>query len=263
MASNRGKIISLYSDGGEDNRAAESRATGLEFHYTKKLLSEYIDSESKVIEIGCATGYYGMFFADKCAHYTGIDISPENIMVYQDKIDKNGILNICAAVGDATDLNEVSDNSFDVVLCLGPMYHLPQEERMKVFSQCYRVAHKGAILAFSYINRLGIYAGACVNDKWRDRYPNAKTSKYVFEFNTDDERPEVFFFTSPEEMEYDAKQKNLKILKNCGLDFFFASCAIDMMNEEQFSCYMEIADRMSNSPSCTGLSNHALLICRK
>jgi hypothetical protein len=85
----------------------------------------------------------------------------------------------------------------------------------------------------------------------------------VFEFNTDDEKPGVFYFTSPEEMEFDARQKNYEVINNFGLDFFFAKCAINQMTEEQFSYYMEISDKMTESPSCTGLSNHALMICKK
>lgn len=84
MASNQEKIINQYFNYNEDNRANESRAVGLEFHYTKKFLSEYIISESRVIELGCGTGYYGMFFADKCAYYTGVDLLPENIITFNE-----------------------------------------------------------------------------------------------------------------------------------------------------------------------------------
>ena len=263
MTINQKKIVELYSNGTEENRASESRATGLEFHYTKKLTTKYITLESNVIEIGCGTGYYGMYFADKCAHFTGVDITQKNIDVFNKKIAESGIRNVSTAVGNAMNLSQISDNNFDVVLCLGPMYHLPQDERMKVFDECYRIAKDGAVLAFAYINRLGVYAVACVNENWRNIYPNEKTNKYVFELNTDDERPGIFYYTSPEEMEFDATQKKLKILENCGLDFFFALNAINQMSDEQFGYYMTIADKMSESPSCTGLSNHALLICRK
>jgi len=215
-----------------------------------------------VIELGCATGYYGMHFADRCAAYTGVDLSPDNIAIFNDKIVAAGLTNVRAAVGDATSLPEFSDSSFDVVLCLGPMYHLPPEERLMVFDECHRIAKPGAVLAFAYINRLGVI-GACVHDDLRHKYPNAEANKWVFEHSTDDLRPGIFFYTSPEEMEYDAVQNGLTPIKNCGLDFFFAASAIDKMSDEQFRCYLEIADRMSESPSCTGLANHALLICKK
>jgi len=35
------------------------------------------------------------------------------------------------------------------------------------------------------------------------------------------------------------------------------------MNDEKFAIYMELADEMAKYESCTGMSNHALLICRK
>ena len=263
MASNEEKIIDFYSNGKENDRSSGLRSNSIEFHYTKKLLSKYISSGSNVIELGCATGYYGLFFADLCSHYTGVDISPDNISIFNEQLISKGISNIHAVVGDATDLSEFADNSFDVVLCLGPMYHLPHKERLKVFDECSRIARSNAILAFAYMNRIGVYAGACVNDNSRDKYPNMTTNKYVFEYSTDDERPGTFLFTSPEEMEDDAKQKDFEVLKNCGLDFFFASNAIDIMDDEKFNCYLELADRMSESRSCVGLSSHALLICRK
>lgn len=260
MSSNQEKILAWYSKGKEESRHRVSRSVGMEFHYTKKYMSGYIEPTSQVIELGCATGHYGMFFADKCASYTGVDMSPDNIEVFKAKISDAKADNVSAFIGDATNLSEMKDDSFDVVMCLGPMYHLPQEERLKVFEECRRIAREGAILAFAYINRLGVYAGACVLDS---KYPNAEVNKLVFEYNTGDDATGVFFFTSPEEMACDAEQNGLTVLKNCGLDFFFASKTIDAMPDEQFECYMALADRMSESPSCTGLSNHALLICRK
>ena len=263
MLSNKEKIINLYRNYKEDNRATSSRSNSLEFHYTKKLLNDYITSESKVIELGCGTGYYAMHFADKCSHYTGVDLSPANIDVFKEKIAKEEKENVQAVVGNATSLPEYTDNSFDVVLCLGPMYHLSREERMNVFAECYRIAKKGAIMAFAYINSIGVYAGWCLNDDWRDIYPNAKANKYFLEHKTSYDNPNVFFFTSPEEIESDAKQNNLEIIKNCGLDFFFAQSAVNKMSDEQFTLYKELADKMVDSQSCTGLSDHALLICKK
>jgi len=258
---NQEKVISHYNQYKEDTRATESKATSLEFHYAKKLLGNYITNTSKVIEIGCGTGYYGMHFADKCTHYTGVDLTQANIDIFNQKITEAGIKNISAIVGDATNLTQIPDAGYDVVLCLGPLYHVPLKEHHKVFSECYRIAKPGAVIAFAYQNRLGVYAGACVIAS--QTYPNANTNHHVFKLNTDDERPGLFYFTSPEEVEEEAKMLRLEILKNCGLSFFFALNVINQMDDEKLACYMEIADGMHESPFCTGLANHALLVCRK
>ena len=263
MASNHEKVVGFYSGIKEDDRASKSRAETLEFHYTKKVLSEFIHKDANVIEIGCATGYYGMHFCDFCAHYTGIDLSADNIAVFNKKIAAAGKENISTAIGDATNLSGIPDHAFDVVLCLGPMYHLPREERSKVFDECCRIARADGILAFSYINRLGVYAAACLDDKWRDEYAPVEPDKFILEENTLESLQGVFFFSSAEEMHHDAKKKNLDVVKSCGLDYLWAQSAINRMSEEAFSLYMKLADRMVESPSCAGLSDHALLICRK
>lgn len=263
MAINQDQIIQMYSSGNEDNRSSLSRSNYMEFLFTEKILERYLSENAKAIEIGCATGYYALLFADRCANYTGIDLTPEHIAIFKQKIAENHLKNVNAAVGNATNLSEIADQSYDLVFCLGPMYHLPDEDRVKVFEECYRIAKEGAILAFSYINRLGAYAGACAHDALRSHYPNAETNEAVFYNNTDDQKPGIFFYTSPEEMEKDALNHKLCILQNYGLDFFFHAAAIDQMTEEQFSCYLELAVRMSESRSCVGLANHALLICRK
>ncbi len=70
MSSNKDKIFAQYGNGfNEDDRAILSRWEGMEFHYTKKAMSEFINHDSRVLEIGCATGYYAMYFADKCKEY--------------------------------------------------------------------------------------------------------------------------------------------------------------------------------------------------
>lgn len=263
MSSNEDKIRQKYADGREDRREERSRATAQEFYYTKKYLSPYIKKDSRVLELGCGTGYYGMYFADKCLDYTGVDLTPENIEVFNRKIKEAGLTNVRAYVGDATKAADIPTGGYDVVLCLGPMYHLPREERQIVFDNCVHAAKKGAVIAFAYINALGVYVCACMNDKYRDIYPNRKTNKCVFEYGIDDSKPGVFYFSSPEEMERDASIHGLVKTKNAGMDFLLAECAVNGMSEEQFECWREISDRMSDSESCTGLSNHALLICRK
>ena len=204
-----------------------------------------------------------MYFSDFCAHYTGIDLSPDNIAVFNKKISDARKSNIRALIGDATNLADIHSNSFDVVLCLGPMYHLPRDMRLAVFDECHRIAKAGAVLAFSYINRLGVYAAACLDEKWRKKYANVEPDNFILKHSTLESLQGVFFFTSPEEMQYDAQQKDLEIVKNCGLDYVFAQGTINAMDDETFALYKKLADRMLDSPSCTGLSDHALIVCKK
>lgn len=58
-----------------------------------------------------------------------------------------------AEVGDARDLN-LSDGDFDVVLVLGPLYHLLERaERDRALAEAYRVVRPGGLVAAAGINR--------------------------------------------------------------------------------------------------------------
>lgn len=263
MSSNQKFIYENYGDGlMEDGRANWSRSSEIEFYYTKKHISEFINKDSRVLEIGCATGYYAMHFAERCKEYIGVDIVPEHIEIFKKKIAENKLSNVSTMVGDVTNLSEINDNSFDVVLCLGPMYHLPVQERELAYAECKRISRQGGVVVFAYINKVGAYVGACVHDECRKFYPNKKANKYILEFGTDDLKPDVFFFTMPEEMEEAAQRHGFTKIKNVGTDFFITKSIVDKMDDEKFSSYMELADHMSNYESCTGMSNHALLICK-
>ena len=67
MASNAEKIINRYGDGSrEENRNSSTRADyTMEFKYTKRLLDKYITNKFSIAEIGCGTGYYGIYLSDK------------------------------------------------------------------------------------------------------------------------------------------------------------------------------------------------------
>ena len=260
-SSNREQIIANYANGKEQERAFESRASGLEFHYTKKILDKHIMPDSSIIELGCGGGYYGVYFADKCSKYVGVDITPENIAVFEEKIKMSGFYNVRASVGDATNLYNIADSNFDVVLCLGPMYHLPPEERELVFAECKRIAKPGAVLAFAYISPMGAYLKACL--MWTDRYPDKKTNEYVLINGTSDDTPGLFFFAAPEKIAESAKAHGLEMIENAGVDFVFNENIINNMSGEKFEAWLELTDYMAESESCAGLANHSLLICKK
>ena len=265
--SNKDNVVAYYEHYtkgiGEDNRATSSRSASLEFHYTKKVMREFINKESQILEIGCGTGYYGMYFADKCKEYVGIDFFQHHIDVFQRKIQENSINNLSCSIGDATNLEGIEDNSFDVVCCFGPMYHLPSDKREIVFAECRRICKSGGVVAFAYINKIGAYMSACLHDEWRSNYPNRKANDSVLIMGTDDIQPDVFYLTMPEEMETAATRYGLSKIRNIGTDFFGNSGIANQMDDEKFELFMEIVDEMIKHESCTGMSEHALLICRK
>ncbi len=262
MASNKSKIIQRYGDGTrEENRSSGSRSDyNMEYKYTKRILDNYIKHSDSVLELGCGTGYYGVYLSDKCSKYVGIDIVPGNIEIFNKKIDDLNLHNVVVEVGDATNIELRTNNKYDVVLALGPMYHLPPDEVQKVFEECNRLCKKDGLILVTYITKIGVYLNACLKNP--NEYPNTQKNNSIFKQGIDDSRDSIYWFFSPEEIENLAKVNNLEIIDNLGVDFTF----IPEYNSEMFEntqAWEELVDFMCSSKSNTGFANHAVMICRK
>ena len=79
----------------------------------------------------------------------------------------------------------------------------------------------------------------------------------------DDLMPEIFFYTMPEEIEEQARSHGLSVVMNAGVNFVFNDDVINEMDSGRFEAWLDLADYAFESPSCTGLSNHAVLVCQK
>ena len=262
VALNAPKIISRYGDGTrEENRSSGDRSDYLmEYKYTKRILDRYIATGSTVLEIGCGTGYYGRYLADKCSHYTGVDITPGNIDVFNKKVAELGLSNVKGFTGDAINLEEIADDSFDVVLNFGPLYHLPPAERELVFKESKRVCKSQGIVMFAYINKIGVYLGRCLNEP--EKYPNRQKNVSILKKGMDDTREDIYWFAMPEEMEDAAVRNGLIVVENLGVDFVFVPQMHESAEENKES-WEELSDFLCASESCAGFSNHAVMVCKK
>jgi len=262
MSENKQRIIEAYSTANEKDRAELSGEYGMEFLYTKKFMDEYINPNTELCEIGCGGGYYSIYYADKCKSYFGVDISPENIGAFNKTIKEKNLSNVKAEIADATHLNNIQDDSFDVVLCLGPMYHLNRQDRLKCISECRRICKEDGIIAFAYINKIGAIVKVGIMSGFQNVLTD-KISESVLDNGVDDLRPDLFFYTMPEEISADANAVGLEVINNVGLDVILDDQLIESLDVSQREVWFKMADLMNTTPSCVGMSNHALLICRK
>ena len=210
----RENIIKAYLEIDEENRLLSSQARRVEFLTTVEVLEEYIDCNKKMIDIGCGAGIYSCFFAKKGLDVTSIDLVPQHINKLQEVARKEK-LSITANVGDAVNLNHIKNNSFDVVLCMGPLYHMINySDRMACISECKRIVKSGGIVAFSYISPLSVLPCTIRGDVSRlteeliERIVDEQTitSKDNCCFWTDS------FYYYPEQIENELQKKGFEII---------------------------------------------------
>ncbi|WP_051569311.1 class I SAM-dependent methyltransferase [Alkaliphilus transvaalensis] len=147
-------IREYYLSYDEESRLIKDNAHKVEFDTSIHLLNKYIDANSKVLDIGAGTGRYTFYFAKKGASVLAIDFVERHVEIIENKLTKMENLKIRVEQGDALDLSRFTDEEFNTILCMGPLYHLPEtEQQIKCLNECRRVLQTGGILAIAYINK--------------------------------------------------------------------------------------------------------------
>ena len=113
-------IEEKYNNYQEDERF-NRKSQSFEFKTTMHYIQKYLKKGSKILEIGAGTGRYSIALAKMGYDVTAVELVENNLKVLRE--NAKGLENLKSYQGDALNL-QFENNSFDLVLCFGPMYHL-------------------------------------------------------------------------------------------------------------------------------------------
>lgn len=257
------KLFNHYENYSEDIRLVKDNAHRIEFITTIYMLDKLINSSCKILDVGAGTGRYSIYFAEKGNYVHALEYVPYNLSILQDKLGRlDCSANIEVAIGDGRDLTRFADESFDVVLCMGPLYHLSTEsDKRQCISECLRVLKKNGILALAYLNKYASFIYQFKNDKEFIKEQASKNIINIGHFYEDGS--DIFYFTSPQEIESMLLEYEVEIISNIATDGIghLLKDAIENLNEEEYQLWIDHHLETCAEPSILGYSLHALLIC--
>ncbi len=100
-------------------------------------LLKYIKKNEKLLDLGCGNGRLYKMVKDLGVLYTGIDLSEDLVKKAQESFPGINFI-----TGSALDL-PFDDNSFDKVISIAVLHHIPSLElRKRFFKEAYRVLKK-------------------------------------------------------------------------------------------------------------------------
>lgn len=148
---NEQALIEYYNKFNEDKRL-NTKHGQVEFitsmKYIHELLKEF--NNPKILDIGAGCGKYSVALFDEGYDITALELVKHNIRVIEKKRN-----NLKTILGNAINLSKIKDNTFDLVLLFGPMYHLcTEEEKIKALKEAKRVTKPGGYILVAY----------CMND---------------------------------------------------------------------------------------------------
>jgi SAM-dependent methyltransferase len=143
-------VRAYYTSFGEREWARlENPADGaLEFAMTRQALATHLPPHSRVLDIGGGPGRYTIWLAQQGHCVVLADLSPELLSLARTKVEQAGVSEMVEDIieADACDLSRWTDDTFDIVLSLGPFYHLPDaRQRHRAAVEMARVLRPGGL----------------------------------------------------------------------------------------------------------------------
>lgn len=160
---NEENLIKYYNKFNEDKRL-DRRHGIIEYTTTMKYINHYLKTMNnpKIIEIGAGTGKYSIALSDNGYDVTAVELVKHNLMTLKSKNSK-----VKAVQGNATNLSKFKNESFDLVLLFGPLYHLiSNNDKIKALKEAKRILKKDGIIMISYyMNEYAIIKHGFIENK--------------------------------------------------------------------------------------------------
>ena len=255
-------LTAYYSGYDEEGRLA-SRHGSVEFLTTMRYIERYLQPGMRILEIGAATGRYSHTLARMGYAVDAVELVQHNIDIFQKNTQPGE--NVTIRQGNAKDLHFLEEDTYDITLLLGPMYHLfTVEEQLQAFSEALRVTKKGGILMAAY----------CGNDATMVQYcfgrGMLKEKRYqdlvdAVTFKASSDPVELFELYRREDIDELMSHFAVKRLHYVGTDMatnYMRAC-IDEMDDDFFATYLRYHFTICERSDMVGVSHHILDISRK
>jgi len=239
-----------------------------EYYVTLRCFEEYMPNPpQKILDVGGGPGRYSIELAKKGYNVTLIDLSLENINLAKKVSKEKGVLLNDYIHGNAINLTNHINETFDIILLMGPLYHLPKlNERKKVLNESLKLLKPNGLIFASFITRYAMIRDlARKNPKWI-----ANNYSYVKSIIDSGIHVNSDFFTSayfahPNEVIPFMEEENLTTLDLIGCEGLIGGIEeeVNKLEGKEFENWLDLNYYMRREQSLIGSSLHLLYVGQK
>lgn len=233
----------------------------VEYCTSMKYIHEYLENNNnaKILDVGAGTGRYSVQLANEGYDVTAIELVKHNLGVLKSKGSS-----VKAMQGTALDLSRFPENTFDMTLVFGPMYHLYTfKDKVKALQEAKRVTKAGGVILVAYcMNEYSVITYGFKENNIRLCVENGKLDD---DFHVISEPIDLYDYVRIEDINRLNEEVSLKRIKLVAADgpANYMRSVLNSMDEETFELFLKYHFSTCERPDLLGASAHTLDILRK
>ena len=264
-------IEKFYELTPEESRLA-SGPSRLEELRTRELIARYVPAApATVLDVGGAAGVYAFWLAERSYDVRLVDASARLVEIARKRNERAPRPLAACTIGDARDLAEANESA-DVVLLLGPLYHLVDaSDRRQALSEAFRVLRKGGTLIAAAISRWasvldGLSRELFMDEEFarivdgdlatgRHRNPTNKLDYFT-----------TAYFHRPEDLSGEVAGAGFDVVGLFGIEgpaWMLPDFADRWEDEKRRGVMLRVARLVESEPAMVGVSAHLMVVGRK
>lgn len=257
---NEQELIKYYNKFNEEKRL-NTRHGQVEFLTSIKYINYYLKEfkNPNIIDIGAGAGKYSEYLANKGYDVTAVELIKHNVR----KIEALN-LNIKVIQANAINLKKIKDESYDITLLFGPMYHLiTKEEKISALNEAKRITKKGGIIMVAYC--MNDYAIITHGFKDNNIISCIKNGELDENFHCTPKKSDLYSMVRLEdidELNNVVSLKRIKIISPDGPANYMRS-TLNKMDDETFKIFLDYHFKTCERLDLIGAAYHTLDILRK
>ncbi|MCR5469078.1 MAG: methyltransferase domain-containing protein [Lachnospiraceae bacterium] len=258
------KLEDYYNKFNEEKRLGRKHGQ-VEFRVTMHYIKETIEKlgkkpeDVKILDVGAGTGRYSIALAEMGYDVTAVEPVKHNL----GRLKAKGS-SVKAYQGNALKLKRFEDESFDLTLMFGPMYHLlTDEERCTAMKEADRVTRKGGYIMVAYcMNEYGVLM---YGFKENQVLQCLEDGRLTSDFHCEPIEEDLYAYLRPSDIDTLNKATHMNREKIVAVDGAanYMRSVLNAMSDEVFEKFVEYQLSIAEREDLLGASAHTVDILKK
>ena len=265
------EVLAYYAQGGEEQRLALGHGP-LEAERTRELLLRHLTPSARIIvDVGGGPGPYACWLAARGHIVHLIDASPLHVEQARQASARQPQHPLASVrLGDARRI-DAGDESADIVLLMGPLYHLTErDDRLQALREARRILRAGGLVFAVGVSRFaslldGLFEGL-LDDPQAARIVEEDLRSGQHRNPTPHDYFTTAFFHRPEELEREVADSGFQIVETVGVEgpgWVLEDVAQRWTDPRRRHQLLMAARAVEREPSMLGVGAHIMTVGRR